>query len=230
MTKPVATDSVEQARIYLADQRGCTQTQQHRSLHTFDFGSYTGVERSPFHLLQTWNDDTLAPGGITSYPTQTTGLVAVIPLVGACSCTVVSKNYKPDAGQVLIESIKAGDTLTFQNSYHDEPINYLTLEIEAAAAFKGLTDVELDMQYNTLHRLEVSPTCHILLGVFLGREEVTLSFNDAGKNIFIFVLEGAFEVNHRLLHRRDGLALHHCARLECEALSNHAVIVALEFF
>jgi len=226
----VTTGKTEQARIYLADQRGCTQTPQHRSLHTFDFGAYQGAARGPFHRLQTWNDETLAPGVTAGYCTATDGLVAVIPLVGACACTIGAKAHVPDAGQVLVETIKAGDELTFKNPYADEHINYLVLELRGAAATRaGLTEVELDKHYNTLHRLEVSPACHILLGVFLGREEVALSFNEESKNVFVFVLEGAFEVNHRLLHRRDGLALAHCAALECEALSNHAMMAAVEF-
>jgi quercetin 2,3-dioxygenase len=229
--KRVATEKTGQARIYLEGQRGCTQTAQHRSLHTFDFGSYAGAERGPFNTLQTLNDETLAPGGTRRYHTQTNGMVAVIPLVGACVCTVGSRTYTPDAGQVLIKAIHAGEALSFQNPYAEDYINYLVLEIrDAAAALTGLTEAELDKEYNTLHRLAVSPACHIHLGVFLGREEVALSFDEAGKHIFVFVLEGAFEVNNRLLHRRDGLALSNCPQLECEALSNHAMMVVVELF
>ena len=228
MKKAATSGGTEQTRIYLAGQRGCTQTLQHRNFHTFDFGGYTGVSRGAFHILQTLNDETLAPGETVSYRTQTDGLVAMIPLVGACRCSIGTKDHMPDAGQVLVAPIRQGDTLTFQNPYADEHINYLTLEIRETTTLQtALTDVDLGNSYNTLHHVEVSPACEILLGVFLGREEVSLPFPPPGKDTFVFVLEGAFEVNNRLLHRRDGLALPHCVQLECEALSNHAMILAV---
>lgn len=220
-----------QARIYLADRRGGTQTPLHRSLHTFSISSEPGTEPEGFHRLQTLNDETLAPGATASYRAHAQGFVAVVPLVGACACTMRSKTYMPDAGQAWIDAVAPGDILTFQNPFPDEHINYLMLQLRGETPTSaGLIDVDLTQPYNTLHRLAVSPACHILLGAFHGREEVNLSFNTTHKKIFVFVLEGAFEVNKRLLHRRDGLALSDCPNLECEALSNEAMIMAIEFF
>lgn len=47
-------------------------------------------------------------------------------------------------------------------------------------------------------------------------------------SIFIFVIEGIFEVQNRLLHARDGLSLTDIDTVELEALSNDAVILLLE--
>jgi len=41
-------------------------------------------------------------------------------------------------------------------------------------------------------------------------------------------LEGAFEVEGRLLHARDGLALWETEKVELEALSNDAIILVME--
>lgn len=46
--------------------------------------------------------------------------------------------------------------------------------------------------------------------------------------LFIFVIEGAFEVQGRLLHARDGLALWDIEAAEMEVLSNDAVIMVIE--
>jgi hypothetical protein len=230
MNNAINSAKTEQARIYLADRRHSTQTSLHRSLNTFGSGSHP-ADPDGFHILRTLNDETLAPGATATYRAHTRALVAVIPLVGACVCTIRSKPYTPDAGQVLIDAITPGDILTFQNPFSDESINYLMLEIRGETpASAGVTDVALDYPYNTLHRLAASPACHILVGAFQGREEVMLPFDMPGKKIFVFVLEGAFEVNHRLLHRRDGLALSDCTALACEALSNHAMLMVIEFF
>jgi len=48
------------------------------------------------------------------------------------------------------------------------------------------------------------------------------------KQATIFVLEGAFEAEGRLLHSRDGLALWDTNEIEIEALSNDAIILLIE--
>ena len=45
---------------------------------------------------------------------------------------------------------------------------------------------------------------------------------------FVFVIEGAFEVQGTLLHERDGLALWKTEEVEMEALSNEAIILVIE--
>jgi redox-sensitive bicupin YhaK (pirin superfamily) len=46
--------------------------------------------------------------------------------------------------------------------------------------------------------------------------------------LFVFVIEGAFEVEGRLLHERDSLALWETGKAEMEALSNDAIILVIE--
>ena len=46
--------------------------------------------------------------------------------------------------------------------------------------------------------------------------------------LFVFVIEGAFEVQYRLLHPRDRLVLWEADTIEWEALSNDAVILVIE--
>ena len=42
------------------------------------------------------------------------------------------------------------------------------------------------------------------------------------------MIQGAFEVQHRLLKSRDALALWNVVEVEIEALSNEAIIVLIE--
>jgi len=46
--------------------------------------------------------------------------------------------------------------------------------------------------------------------------------------VYVFVIEGAFEVQNRLLHARDGLSLSSATEVEFEALSNDAMLLILE--
>jgi quercetin 2,3-dioxygenase len=66
------------------------------------------------------------------------------------------------------------------------------------------------------------------IGKFSGRGDTTYTLNEKGAGLFLFVIEGAFEADGRLLHPRDGLALWDTEKVEIEALSNDAIIVAIE--
>ena len=46
-------------------------------------------------------------------------------------------------------------------------------------------------------------------------------------NVFAFVIDGVFEVQDRLLHARDGLALSNFKAIDFEALSNESVILLI---
>ena len=48
-----------EAQIYLADQRGRSETDFFRSYHTFNFGQYVAEGRAQFGPLHLLNDDTL---------------------------------------------------------------------------------------------------------------------------------------------------------------------------
>ena len=49
-----------------------------------------------------------------------------------------------------------------------------------------------------------------------------------GGDEFVFIIEGAFEVQNRLLEARDGLSLWNLSKLEFEALSNDAILMIIE--
>ncbi|HLO38529.1 MAG TPA: hypothetical protein VK173_08565, partial [Lacibacter sp.] len=66
------------------------------------------------------------------------------------------------------------------------------------------------------------------VGKFSGRAETVYYTERSSANVFVFVLEGAFEVEGRLLHARDGLALWQATSVEMEALSNDALVMVVE--
>ena len=66
------------------------------------------------------------------------------------------------------------------------------------------------------------------VGKFSGRAETVYHSKQSSANVFVFVLEGAFEVEGRLLHARDGLALWQTTAVEMEALSNDALVMLVE--
>ena len=75
---------------------------------------------------------------------------------------------------------------------------------------------------------ESFPPFSIAIGKFDGRREANYLLKNKGTDLFVFVIEGAFEVQGTLLHARDGLALLDTEGTEMEALSNDAIILLLE--
>lgn len=65
------------------------------------------------------------------------------------------------------------------------------------------------------------------LGKYKGRSEDSCRLAP-DRRLFVYVIQGAFEVQSRLLHAGDGLAIWNCADVEWEALSNDAIILLVQ--
>ncbi len=65
-------------------------------------------------------------------------------------------------------------------------------------------------------------------GIFTGREEAVYELKHLHSKFYCFVIDGAFEIEGRLLHARDGLALWNTKTVELEALSNNAIVLVIE--
>ena len=68
----------------------------------------------------------------------------------------------------------------------------------------------------------------VSIGKFSGRGETIYKLPNRNSGLFAFVIEGAFEVEGRLLHARDGLTLWETEEAEMEALSNDAIVLLIE--
>lgn len=217
-----------EARIYLADQRGCSQDALHRSFHVFNFGNYQHAHRQPFNGLDVLNDDTLRGSAAAKYSAEAGELTLVIPIVGECAYSDSSgMRMTLDVGQCYIGQGKRNVEIT--NPYDDELINYLYVSLKGdleSGVKHWLVDFDLHASSNRLVPLFNRPT--IALGKFGGRQEGTYIPSNPDKGVFLFVLEGAFEVQNRLLQPRDGLALWNADEIEFEALSNDAILLVID--
>ncbi len=218
------------AKIFLAEQRGCTETTKQRCYHTFNYGTYQNRHRDPFGSLHTLNDETLAAGETVHYQAPAQLDILILPLVGACTCQIDSSIHRAEAGQILHASVSRGDQVTLSNNYQQELINYLFIALSSRDKSScQVVDVPIEQQPNTLHRVPLpSQAFKVHLGIFGGRQEAEMFFASSNDSCFVFVIDGAFEVNNRLLHPRDGLALWNTNRLEFEALSPDAILLVLE--
>lgn len=230
-------------KIYLSEQRGIAESDWFRTYSTFNFGNYYSEHRFPFGDLYVLNDDSLAGGQSLKMHVEQSSYLILLPIVGALSYhDNLGNENLVNAGNIQIILTGEDYHIELANPYEAELINFLQIWIKAAplksTIIPDMVDVELDQKKNTLISLwpvfegtpeEFANRPRMNIGKFAGRSEAVYKKNKPENSLFAFVIEGAFEVNGRLLHPRDGLSLSdEEVEMELEALSNDAIIFIVE--
>lgn len=228
-----------QAKIFLADERGLSETQSSASRYTFSFGKFVNEHKGPFGDLYAVNDEVLDADRSLRIPVDEYSYVILLPVMGAVGYKDTSGNSNlAAAGQMAIIMEDKGETIEITNPFDEGLVNFLLICIKTdiVRATKGscLCTCNVNKCLNGL--LKISPVSlgtsslpfSVFVGKFEGRGEATYRTKKRNAGLFVFVIEGAFEVQGRLLHARDGLALWDTEEAEIEALSNDALILVME--
>ena len=225
------------AQIYLESLRGRFQANGFQSFRTFNFEEYRAVDREAFGTLEVLNDEMLMPECSHELKVERFCQVILLPIVGAIE--VGEKGREPtfvNSGEALFLPAAEDKHYTITNPYPDEAINYLQARINdgqflsTPMSLSGIT-TRFDLrETNVLHPVRGynGSSAHLFIGQYDGRAEGVFTSGNPRHNAFIFVIEGAFEVQNRLLERRDGLALGNAEEIEFEALSNGAIILVID--
>jgi hypothetical protein len=173
------------------------------------------VQNNSFRSYQTSvvSDETLAARAHIEHSNNSTTLT--IPLVGEVVCN--SERISP--GQAMVFR---GDVV-IANPYEKELINYLIIKTDVEESL-GILSFDLDSNINTLRPVVES----IQIGKFNGRQDSIYKPATGANGVLVFVIEGAFEAQNRLLHPRDGLTLLNATEVELEALSNEAMVMMID--
>lgn len=225
-------------KIFLADERGVTETGWLRTCNTFCFGNYRHEHKQPVGSLYVLNDDTLAGGCSLNMLVEANTYVLVLPVAGAVEAGVIGSGLSlAVAGQAMLIRVQAGAALVFKNPFQEDPVNYLEMWFRADAmeirpGSETFTYPDVNENINrfvpAIGHTDTGLPFAIAVGKFSGRGDTVYKSSMPSSVTFLFVLEGAFEAEGRLLHARDGLALYDAKEAEIEALSNDALIVLIE--
>lgn len=219
-----------QAQIYLQSQRGIFQTADLKRFCTFNFDTYQAESREAFGNLEVLNEEMLLPESSIEIKSTEKVRIVLLPLVGALEVnTEMEEASYVNSGEVLEYVAEANNGLIITNPYPNETVQYLQIR------FKEKTDL---LPYSKLTAFDISDKNklltitrnhenRILIGQYDGRKEGTFICN-LKKAIFAFIIQGAFEVQNRLLEKCDGLSLRNVPEVEFEALSDHAIILIME--
>jgi len=229
-------------KMFLSEERGLAEQEWFRSYSIFNFGKYYNAHKTNFGALAVLNEDTVAGGkSMTMHVTKDADIV-LIPTVGDIEYQDSRGNESVvQVGQAQLFSLAAGCSFTVSNPYPAELVSFLQLWLHPFAPLVSqsiqLFPFDMDAYTNSLvnifhqiqHITSAGSTQYILsIGKFAGRQPAVYTLNDPQNGLFVFVIEGAFEVQYRLLHNGDGLALWDIDEVELEALSNDAVVLLLE--
>ena len=227
-----------EAQIYLGSLRGCTESIGIRSLHTFNFQKYHRPSAEPFGKLLVWNEETLAAEKRLKLETKRPTDIFILPLAGGIEL------MDGQGDSVFISPGESFNFLSFPesafeliNPYPNQIISFLQIhtqpdfpemssdfeENEALISFSLEEKNQLTSAFSS-----ASQTISGWIGKYGGREEDIYNLNNSDNGVFVFIIEGAFEVANRLLEKGDALSLRHVDEVEFEALSNNAIILLVE--
>ncbi|QJD96299.1 hypothetical protein HH214_10700 [Mucilaginibacter robiniae] len=221
-------------QIYLADQRYLMETTAIRQYSIFNTGSFYREHQQPLGALQQLDDIILAGSKSTTLVADQPLYYVLLPITGKVSYQQnKSATTITDVGQLLLCSVPANTDIVRSNPYPANWINYLQIVVQntSTASYPGAQTFhfDLDAEPDTLINITGSDyPFAISIGRFGGRREATYFLHSRQSRLFAFVITGAFELEGRLLHERDSLALWDIEEAELEALSNNAVIMLLE--
>lgn len=219
--------------IYLGKSRRLLETNSLQSYMVMDPDINESQMSQPFGQIRSWEDALLLPGQEYIYESQQEASLILIPLTGN-----IANPHKPTeivkVGELLICPIQNEEKLKILNLDHQNPVNLLLLKCVPLTLSQCLIvripggENELNLVCNLEGNDEHPSEIKIFLGEFEGRKEHEYKVKRKSRNIFVYVLSGAFEVNNCLLSARDGLAISRTKLLEMEALSNDAIILVID--
>ncbi|MFT3935653.1 MAG: pirin family protein [Chitinophagaceae bacterium] len=235
------TQQQTKAKIFLADQRGAQQTKQFQSKYTFNYGSYYNEHKNGFGNIYLLNDDMLAGAGELNMEVKQASYILLIPIAGAIRYKDnLNNNHFIAAGQVHCMEAPEGLLMNISNPFRDDYVNFLQvwIKVDKPNRASGRSDLftyeDVNERLNNLvyvlpdKKIAAAYPFSVSLGKFAGRGEGVYQTKNGNVGLFVFVAEGAFEVEGRLLHARDGLALWDPKTIEMEALSNGAIVFIFE--
>jgi hypothetical protein len=229
-----------QGKIFLAGERGLKHGLSSQSCSTFNFEEYFNPFKHSFGNIYALNDFMLAGSASQSIKVPGGFYVVLLPVSGAVSYSDSSvENKLITAGQAQVIVAGKDTDIEVKNPFRNEPVNFLHILLKSdkpslSKAIYLSTYDDVNRCRNRMVRLfpgisdNMSSVFSMQIGKFSGRGEAIYTVKQNSKGFFGFVLDGAFEVEGRLLHARDGLALWNTHAVEIEALSNGAILLVIE--
>lgn len=209
------------SRIFKADQRPAYNVNGHTARVVRTGGND--------HTLLFFNDELLNPGAVCEYAQEEGTIHFVLPVVGAADYLRgdFSEHIKPEE---LLVTNTPGSRFSLKNN-NAESINYFHFALREKN-FANANTLKQNVQlkaYNQPFRFQQPGSgFNGSLGVYSGRAKGAYTLSHPQNSVFTFVINGAFEVEDKLMEHRDGLLTWNAPVIEYEALSEFAILLIIE--
>lgn len=228
-----------EAQIYLANRRGTIKHEGFRSFHTLNFGAYLAEGRESVSRLIAFNDEVLTSGHSTQVKVDNPTEIILLPTVGGLELIDNSQeSIFVSTGESFRFIAFPESAFKIVNPYPTETMGYLQIHLKPDLSGEVLNNL---MDETPLNSFSLDEKNHLVpaftstaksvsawVGQYDGRVEDTYVISKPENALFIYVINGAFEVQNRLLETGDALTLWNTEEVEFEALSDGAVILVME--
>jgi redox-sensitive bicupin YhaK (pirin superfamily) len=228
--------------FHKADSRGYADHGWLKSHHSFSFAGYQNPERMNFGMLRVLNDDLVQPKmGFGTHPHQNMEIIS-IPLKGALSHKDSMGNKRAiEVGEVQAMSAGTGLTHSEFNDSKSEEVNFLQLWIipeemsvkpnyeQRKFSNEGKTN-QLQTVVAPKDKLEgdalpISQQAYIYRASLDEGKNLDINLKSKNNGIYIFVVEGAVDVENNELLRRDAIGISDSDKVSISSKSDSDLVI-----
>ncbi|WP_282113663.1 pirin family protein [Maribacter stanieri] len=226
--------------LHKSDTRGHADHGWLNSYHSFSFANYHDAERMNFGVLRVLNDDTVAAGrGFGTHPHSNMEIIS-IPLEGDLQhMDDIGNSTVIKAGDVQVMSAGTGVSHSEYNKNKDQPVKFLQIWIipnkENVTPRYDQISINDIATKNSLYQI-LSPNqddsgvwihqnAWFHLGEYESETTDSYTLKKKGNGVYIFVLEGEFELENQKLSKRDGLGIWDIETINFKTNGNSKILV-----
>ena len=226
--------------FFSADTRGHADHGWLNANYSFSFGNYFNRDRMNFGALRVLNDDTISPGKGFGYHPHENMEIITIPLKGDLEHKDSMGNLGIiNEGEIQVMSAGSGIFHSEFNKNSDKSINLLQLWV-----LPKRENVEPRYDQCSIHGLRKLNSFYMVLsphpednvmwihqdawfhlGDFDKVTSIDYELKRKGNGVYIFVIEGNFNVSNQKLNKRDALGVWNTDIISFKAQPNSRVLL-----
>ena len=226
--------------FFSADTRGHADHGWLNANYSFSFGNYFNRDRMNFGALRVLNDDTISPGKGFGYHPHENMEIITIPLKGDLEHKDSMGNLGIiNEGEIQVMSAGSGIFHSEFNKNSDKSINLLQLWVlpkrENVEPRYDQCSIQGLRKLNSFYMvLSPHPEDNVMwihqdawfhLGDFDKDTSIDYELKREGNGVYIFVIEGNFNVSNQKLNKRDALGVWNTDIISFKAQPNSRVLL-----
>ena len=226
--------------FFSADTRGHADHGWLNANYSFSFGNYLNRDRMNFGALRVLNDDTISPGKGFGYHPHENMEIITIPLKGDLEHKDSMGNLGIiNEGEIQVMSAGSGIFHSEFNKNSDKSINLLQLWVlpkrENVEPRYDQCSIQGLRKLNSFYMvLSPHPEDNVMwihqdawfhLGDFEKVTSIDYELKREGNGVYIFVIEGNFNVSNQKLNKRDALGVWNTDIISFKAQPNSRVLL-----